>query len=214
MPEPEKRPTDKKRRAKPGKGLKATYGSLSGFTKGMITWLGAVASLVAALVGATYLVAPELKPRDKLGATVDRIGIQQSVAYCEYSAKLPKENFECQQGSSAPRGIEVAVHASLYGFSDRFYSMKVSLLESKTLRGITADLSSCEVRSPKANEDGVTWRCWTASPPAGTSYIVRAELFDDGNYEGPKQDTVPGSVLLDFKDSEKITSLPQPASQH
>ncbi|TVU58459.1 hypothetical protein FQP90_21150 [Paenarthrobacter nitroguajacolicus] len=209
MPEPDKRPTDKKSRAKPGRGLKSAYESLGGFTKGMITWLGAVASLVAALVGATYLVAPDLKPRDKLGAAVDRIGIQQDIAYCEYEAKLASENSECQEGPDARRGVEVVVHASLNGFSDRIYFMRVTLLDSETLRAIAVAHSGCEGKSPKANEDGVTWRCWSGSPPAGTSYIVRAELFDDGSYAGQKRDVARGHVLLDFIDSQKITSVPQ-----
>jgi hypothetical protein len=181
---------------------------LSGFTKGVITWLGALVSLVVALVGATYLIAPDLKPRDKLGAALDRIGIEQGVDYRSYEAALDHDGSSAPQSEVTPRGIEILVHASLYGFSDRFYSVRITLMESNSHKEIPVDLSSCEVRSPKANEDGVAWRCWASSPSAGTSYIVRAEIFDDGKYEGQKEDVVRGNVLLDFLDSPEFTALP------
>lgn len=173
----------------------------------MITWLGAVASLVAALVGATYLVAPDLKPREKLGATLDRIGIEQGVEHTSYEARMSRD-VSSPRPANSPQGIEVLVHASLYGFSDRFYSVQVSLLEPDSLKRISSEFSTCEVRSPKANEDGVTWRCWISSPPPGTPFIVRAELSDDGKYEGPRDEGTPDNLLLDFLDSPKFAALP------
>ncbi|MDZ4351783.1 MAG: hypothetical protein U1B81_04070 [Arthrobacter sp.] len=173
----------------------------------MITWLGTVVSLVAALVGATYLIAPELKPRDKLGATLDRIGIEQSVEHASYEEKKRRDDTSSPEKETSPRGIEVLVHASLNGFSDRFYSLRIRLLESESLKEIGLDRSSCEVRSPKANEEGVAWRCWASSPPPGTPYIVRAEIFDDGQYVGPEYEER-DNVLLDFLDSPAFTALP------
>lgn len=182
-----------------------------GFTKGVVTWLAAVASLVAALVGATYLIAPDLKPKDKLGATVDRIGIEQNVDYRAYEHKLNGAEPSSPRDEPSPRGIEVLVRASLFGFSDRGYSVRITLLESETLQAIpiTDQLvySTCEVLSPKANEDGVTWRCWASSPPPGTRYIVRAEIYDDGQY-GKLNDVAQDDVLLDFLDSPELTALP------
>ncbi len=167
------------------KGIFSRLGHLSRTTKWLITWLGAVASLVAALVGATYLIAPELKPRDKLGATLDRIGIEQRVDYGSYD-KMSREGSPSPEKETGPHKVEVLVHASLNGFSDRFYSVKITLLESESFKEIDVPLSSCEVRSPKANEEGVAWRCWASSPPPGTPYIVRAEIFDDRQYVGQK----------------------------
>lgn len=187
-------------------GIIWRFAHLSGYTKRVITWLGAVASLVAALVGATYLIAPELKPRDKLGATLDRIGIEQGVDYGSYEDKLGAPSSHGNE--STPRGIEVLVHASLYGFSDRFYSLRITLLESESLKRIDVAHSTCQLRSPKANEEGVAWRCWASSPPPGTPYIVRAEIFDDGQYLGQKYEER-DNVLLDFLDSPAFTGLPQ-----
>lgn len=193
------------------KGITSRFVHLSGFTKGVITWLGAVASLVAALVGATYLVAPDLKPREKLGATVDRIGIEQSVDYRAYERKMNREDPSSPKDEPTRRGIEVLVRASLYGFSNRGYSVGITLLESESLKAINVTdqplHSTCEILSPKANEDGVTWRCWASSPPPGTRYIVRAEIYDDGQYE-KLSDAARDVVLLDFLDSPELTALP------
>ncbi|MEV7132122.1 hypothetical protein AB0N24_04455 [Arthrobacter sp. NPDC093128] len=208
MPEEEIPRRGKSSPKKQRKGIIFRFEHLGGFTKWMITWLGAVASLIAALVGATYLIAPDLKPRDKLGAALDRIGIEQSVDHAAYERKMSDADSSSPVQGPSPHGIEVLVHASLYGYSDRFYSVEITLLEAESLKEINADLSTCEVRSPKANEDGVTWRCWTSSPPPGTAYIVRAEIFDDGQYEGPKDEGPSDNLLLDFLDSPKFTALP------
>jgi hypothetical protein len=207
MPDEEIPPKSDRRRSTKQRII-SRFEHLSGFTKGVITWFGAVASLVAALVGATYLIAPDLKPRDKLGATLDRIGIVQNVDYRSYEAELNQDGSSSPENESTPSGIEVLAHASLYGFSDQFYSIRITLLEAKSFKKILLDHSSCQVRSPKANEDGVTWRCWASSPPAGTHYIVRAEIFDDGKYEGQKGVVVSRSVLLDFLDSPEFIALP------
>jgi hypothetical protein len=193
-----------------GNGIFSRFTRLSGFTKGVITWLGAVASLVAALVGATYLIAPDLKPRDKLGATVDRIGIEQSVDYRSYEYKMNRNEPSSPRDEPSRRGIEVLVRASLYGFTDRGYSVRITLLESESLKAIYVTdepfQSTCEILSPKANEDGVTWRCWATSPPPKTRYVVRAEIYDDGQY-GKLNDAADGDVLLDFLDSSELTAL-------
>lgn len=192
------------------KGILNRYKHLSGFTKAAITWLGAVASLVAALVGATYLIAPDLKPRDKLGATVDRVGVEQGVPYRRYEDEMNREDSSSAIEKPSRAGIEVMVRASLYGFTDRAYSVRIRLLEAGSLKAINVTdqplHSTCEILSPKANEDGVTWRCWAVSPPASTRYIVRAEIYDDGQYRDlgdPKHD----DTLLDFLESPELTAL-------
>jgi hypothetical protein len=192
-----------------GTGIFSRFTRLSGFTKGVITWLGAAVSLVAALVGATYLIAPDLKPRDKLGATVDRIGIEQNVDYRAYEYKLNRGEPSSPKDEPPRHGVEVLVRASLYGFTDRKYSVKITLLEAESLKAINVIdepfQSTCQVLSPKANEDGVTWRCWATSPTAATRYIVRAEIYDDGQYG--KLDAAHDDVLLDFLDSPALTAL-------
>ena len=211
MPEEEEPRGDESSPREQQKGIISRFMHLSGFTKGVITWLGAVASLVAALVGATYLIAPDLKPRDKLGATVDRIGIEQNVDYRAYEHKMNREEPSSPRDEPSRRGIEVLVRASLFGFSDRGYSVRITLLESESLQAIYVTdepfHSTCEILSPEANEDGVTWRCWASSPPPGTRYMVRAEIYDDGQYE-KLSDGSHDDVLLDFLDSPDLTALP------
>lgn len=209
MPKKEKPEGDESVPPAEGTGIFSRFTRLSGFTKGVITWLGAVASLVAALVGATYLIAPDLKPRDKLGATVDRIGIEQSVDYRAYEDKMNRGEPSSPRDGPSSRGVEVLVRASLFGFTDRKYSVRINLLEAESLKAIDVTdepfHSTCEVLSPKANEDGVTWRCWATSPPAATRFIVRAEIYDDGQYG--KLDAAHDDVLLDFLDSAALTAL-------
>ncbi|RSD14803.1 hypothetical protein [Amycolatopsis eburnea] len=62
--------------------------------------------------------------------------------------------------------------------------------------------------SPKADEDGITWRCWAVTPAAGTKYRIRAELFDYGLSADLAEGTITGrKPLLDFKESDLFTAV-------
>jgi hypothetical protein len=160
-----------------------------------------------------YLVAPQLKAREKLGASLDRVSLAQNVPYAQYKAGLG------ESGSSErePGGdrVAVSVHASLIGFRNRSYSVSVSLYDAETrVQMFTGEKepfsATCEDKSPKANEDGVTWRCWIVAPPPGTKYFVRAELFDNGLTRNLHPGPVSSLDLLDFLDSAAITAVAPP----
>ncbi|MBF4461023.1 MULTISPECIES: hypothetical protein [unclassified Rathayibacter] len=179
--------------------------------------LGAVVALagaITAVAAALFIVAPQLAPREKLGAELDRIAIAQGVHYGEYEGVQGIVPAADEEKSNPPeRGLVVIVHAKLYGFEDRSYSLAVTAYDATThirvpLPMTEGDFSAtCDNKSPAADEDGVAWRCWLIAPPRGVEYFLRAELLDSG----PTQELKPGPVkgsreLLDFIDSEVLTS--------
>lgn len=187
--------------------------SVGTFIKGAVAFVAMLATMITAVAASLYIVAPELRPREKLGASLDRLAVTQAVPYYQYAAEQGQEDIE-EPIPDAP-GITVLVHATLIGYQDRSYSMNVRLLDAETLQPLHIGMdqpftSTCENKSPRADEDGVSWRCWTVSPPASSKYIVRAELFD----AGPSKNLLPGPIrgyreLLDFYESPVITAAPE-----
>ena len=179
----------------------------------VLTFLGLVGTTVAALAAAVYIVAPDLKPRDKLGATVDHVAVEHGVDNIDYRLRM---NMDDEPGEKPRMGDMIFVRVSLTGFKDRSYSIGIQLLGDKDQRIEPADpetygrqaVSTCEDLSPKADEDGITWRCWAATPAPGVKYRFRVELYDYGLTEnlktGPLTDT---PVMLDFHETEIFTSI-------
>ena len=178
-----------------------------------LTFIGLAATTIAAVYGAAFAVVPSLKPRDKLGATIDHVAVEHGVDNRDYRTRMHMK----EDPNEKPRvGDMIFVRVSLTGFKDRSYSIGIQLLDAKGKRTdpMSADsyvgqaVATCEDLSPKANEDGITWRCWAATPSPGTKYRLRVELYDYGLTadikEGPVTDN---PVLLDFQETDLFTSM-------
>lgn len=155
----------------------------------------ALAGIVTAVVTAVHLVAPELRPKEQLGATVEKIAITQDAAYVDDGVKLDPQM----------PGIEVLVRAQLMAYQDRSYSVRLELHEAETMRRLDAVYSTCPLLSPTANEETATWKCWITAPPPGTEYFARAILSDDGLTEDLGKDGNGREVILDFLDGPVLT---------
>jgi hypothetical protein len=156
-----------------------------------------------------------LAPREKLGAELDRVGVEQGVSFAEYLALVAGEYPDDEApspGDFAGNGIAVLVHAKLTGFEDRSYSVHVFTYDAESSIRIYPDeqpgllLRVCDYKSPQAREDSVAWICWMAAPPEGVEFFVRAHLYEVGpsliKPGGPAVD----SEFLDFIDSPAMVS--------
>ncbi|RJT78033.1 hypothetical protein D6T63_13895 [Arthrobacter cheniae] len=155
----------------------------------------ALAGIVTAVVTAVHLVAPELRPKEQLGATVEKIAITQDAAHVDDGVKLDPQM----------PGIEVLVRARLMAYQDRSYSVRLELHQANTMRRLDTVYSTCPLLSPTANEETATWKCWTAAPPSGTEYFARAILSDDGLTEDLGKDGNGREGILDFLDGPVLT---------
>jgi hypothetical protein len=178
-----------------------------------------VFTTIGSLYAAVYVIAPALKPREELGATLQHISIEQHVLYADYNSRV--------YGPSAPLdpdykpyaltpGVMVFVQASLKGFRSRRYGLDIRMIDKTShseIRPIALPkgsgryasllLAICDNRSPTVNQEWLTFRCWSAPPSPGTSFGIRAELYDYGDQtEQPER----GS-LLDFIESPAFISL-------
>ncbi|MGW4124493.1 hypothetical protein [Nocardia sp. NPDC004711] len=134
--------------------------------------------------------------------------------YIGYRYRMGESNPTLPADFSPFAGDMVFIHVSLLGFKDRSYSLDPILVDERGVQlppreartGVTT--GTCEDLSPKADEDGITWRCWAATPTPGTKYRIRIELYDAGR----TADITPGEILgyrtmLDFKESDLFTAV-------
>lgn len=177
-----------------------------------LTFVGLVAGTIVGVYTAIYLIAPDLQPKEKLGASISDISIENAVPLYRY-LRVMGETADPNEEPERP-GAMVFVSATIVGFTDRSYSMSVSAIdainhvqpepgiESSELRYV----STCETLPISANEDVVSWRCWidgSALPP--DKYIIRAELYD----AGPTKELASGELtgkqhLLHFLESAEM----------
>jgi hypothetical protein len=160
---------------------------------------------VASAYGVAYLIAPTLKPREVLGASITQVSIEQSVNHSEYMYRTTGSYADSQKYSTAPKGLAILVQASIIGFQDRRYSVGVQLLDSQTHARIdqfqetpkftaSTEFSECSDESPSAPQDNITFSCWSLEPRAGDRFIVRAELYDFGS-KSDVATTGPGTLI-------------------
>lgn len=170
--------------------------------KGVVAAAGAVSVIATAI----YVLFPSAVPRDKLGAELDRVLVQQGVPLDTYNEEMGLAK-DAKAGN--PMGVVVLVHAKLLGFEDRGYTADVFAVDATTHRDLIPSrdgtAAACGVKSPGANEDAVAWRCWLTAPASGQEFTVRVELSD----LGPQEDLGNGRVerrLLDFMEGPTLTS--------
>ena len=145
--------------------------------KGVVATAGAVSVVAAAL----YILFPGAIPRQKLGAELDRVVVQQGVSLSRYNAEMGRTATKDEVDTP---GIVVLVHAKLLGFEDRGYVANVFALDAETHQDLfppnDVPAAICGIKSPEADEDAVAWRCWLIAPPSGKKFMVRVELTDLG----------------------------------
>lgn len=193
---------------------------LGSFIKAVFAGVVALAAAVSAIAAALYIVAPQLGPREKLGAEIDRIAIAQGVDYVEYTVAEQENGAPLDDAPRIPDrpnptelGIVVLVHAKLSGFEDRSYSVRISAFDAATHKTFPSPpvdgkvVGSCDDQSPEADEDGIVWRCWLISPPRDAKYFVRVELMDYGPTKELRAGPIASMELIDFRDSETLVSL-------
>ena len=55
---------------------------------GLVTFVGVVATAIGSVYAAVYTIAPDLKPREKLGATIDHISVEHGIDYAGYLSEM------------------------------------------------------------------------------------------------------------------------------
>lgn len=180
-------------------------------TTALLTFTGLVATTIASVSAAMLIVAPQLKPREKLGAELDKITIQLGMPYYSYKSEIGDTSTVDDSGD-AREGAYVLVHANILGFKERSYSMDVSLIDARTHKRLlppkivtSQTTSTCNNNSPSADEDGLVWQCWIVAPSPGTSFLVRARLYDSGRTSEIKPGPVGHRPVLDFIESKPMT---------
>ncbi|MFF0613788.1 hypothetical protein ACFYUD_34500 [Nocardia tengchongensis] len=179
---------------------------------GLLTVGGLVATTIASIYGAIYTINPDLKPREKLGATIDHVAVEHAIGYIAYSARISDSKPKPEHLSLLP-GDMVFVRVSLLGYKDRSYLLHTKLLDERGVLLLPAAeerpntlVSSCEGHSPKADEDGITWRCWVRTPTPGTKYRIRVELYDEGLTSEYPYNVTGHAPMLDFKETDLFTA--------
>lgn len=180
----------------------------------VVTFLGLVATTIGAVFAAVYWIEPDLRPRERLGATIDRIAIEHGVTLYEYVQLMGPGSVDGLD--DRVEGDLVLVRVTLEGLKNRRYRVATKVMDESGQEVMNptvgktsfADtLSTCEVLSPESYDYGITWRCWSRTPPPGTVYRIRAEVYDAGS--ASDRDNMNATFygpLLDFSESDLMKS--------
>ncbi|AEK45760.1 hypothetical protein [Amycolatopsis mediterranei] len=112
-------------------GTKRRSFALKGLLVGLLTFVGLVATTVAGVYAAVYTVTPDLRPREKLGATIDHIAVEHAVDYTGYLQRMGDTDTTRPQNVSPMPGDMVFVRVSLLGYKDRSYGLQIQLLDER-----------------------------------------------------------------------------------
>jgi hypothetical protein len=211
--------------------------SSSGRMNAALSIVATVVTTVAGTVGALYLVAPSLKPKERLGAVISAIEVEQQVKWLDFKRRTtPAGHPTSFQGAQdSVFGDLVFVTVTLNGYKDKKYGVVIETIDASTNKIIGGVLptpspntitfhdnvpapplrSICNLASPAANEDNIVFRCWSWSPPKGYKYFIRVAIFDATaipDTAGGGKNYEPGAPLLGVKRSSELTSdVAQPA---
>lgn len=176
----------------------------------LVTFVGLIATTIGSVYVALRAIAPDLAPREKLGATIDHVAVEHGVSYAEYRRRMSYASEEDPR-TDGRVGDMVFVRVTMAGFKERSYTMTLHMLDERgtalfagTEPGIT--VSTCENISPQADEDGLSWRCWIQGPPLGTKYRIRAELYDVGLARELPPGPTNFETLLDFVETTQLST--------
>jgi hypothetical protein len=129
-----------------------------------------IVTTIGAAYGALYLVFPHLQPREKLGAKIDRLAVQQDVPFGHWRALRAGTIQPPPPDPGDPpyntAGLLMLVHVQLSGFQSRLYSGQVVILDAKTHREITIEEQThsggiCDDIVPEADDEAIAFRCWS-----------------------------------------------------
>lgn len=182
----------------------------------LLTLCGLLATNIVALYGAFYLVVPRLEPRERLGASITSIVVEQDVPFVDYAALLHAGDLEVETYDTS--GSMIFVSASIAGFTDRSYAIAIDVLEGGTNskitgsrlrelhRGVDGPFNTCETRTIAAEEDNVAWRCWVVDDVLPQQYSIVAKLYDAGvRQQQPDEFTLDTTSLMHFMQSTTLT---------
>ena len=93
-----------------------------------------ILTIIASTYGAIYLVFPHLQPKAKLGASIDRIVVEQDVSFGQWRARkagslVPPPPLPDDPPYGTP-GLLTLIHVQVSGFKSRLYSAEVVILAS------------------------------------------------------------------------------------
>jgi hypothetical protein len=186
-------------------------------------------TIISSLCALLFLVRPTLKPREEVGATIDKVKLERDVTLREF---LDRTGLVFHGPDANLIGLVIYAQVNLHGLPDSRYAIWCKVLdaanESAVLpMGITEHAEVTETFSPQAPADKVVLRAWIAQPlPVARRVVgpgaslaplvesdrlkVRVELYDVGGH-GACRATLCGQAtprLLDVVDSRPFPLQP------
>jgi hypothetical protein len=167
-----------------------------------VTLFASVVALLLSGYSLIYIIRPNLKPPEKLGAIISKVEVQKAVTRGEVEPGVSPTD---DPSPYAP-GSLVMLKIDLQGFQERTYVARLLWVNFKNSTIDDSGYSSCPRFSPAASADAVAVRCWITIPKREGEYRLRAELMDLGSTKTAPSSYDPRSVdLLDFSYSKPIS---------
>ena len=181
------------------------------YITGTIAALASGITLAATLYGLIFLVRPNLKPPEKLGASITKVVIGERMTYDEYVArsKAARQSFI----PNDQPGALLYIQFDIQGFHNRTYGTYITLMDAKTNRPIVKYTDGnllpwqSQRYQPAVSSDRATVYGWISHSGKKGKYFVRVRLYDQGLAEGSANYIYeePSIGMLDVVDSKTFT---------
>jgi hypothetical protein len=155
--------------------------------------LAAMVALATSSFSLYYVLDPERKPREKLGASITKLTIEHKVEYGQYVRRTTGREASDSGDFESPdqMGLLLNVQIEVRGFRQRSYVASLNLLDATSKSRVLPKMdghrrrldSTCPHFSPAASEDKVVTRCWLSYPGRNGKFIIRVSLWDAGTKE-------------------------------
>jgi hypothetical protein len=174
------------------------------------TNLTAALTLATSLYTLLFLVRPNLKPPEKLGATIVKLRLEQDLTLEDYR-QLTGTSTQEKDRAPSTEGTLIYVQIEIQGFQERGYGVFLTAINAVSMEEFAFpegyNIDKCYTFTPEANTDRGVLRCWVAKPDKPGKYFVRVRLYDLGQSEELPADVAkePQSHILDVADSTRYT---------
>jgi hypothetical protein len=131
-------------------------------------------TIISSLCALLFLVRPTLKPREEVGATIDKVKLERNVTLRGF---LDRAGLVFHGPDADLMGLVIYARVSLHGLPDSRYAIWCKVVdaahETAVLQaGIAEHAEVTETFSPQAPADKVAPRAWIAQPVPAVRRVV------------------------------------------
>jgi hypothetical protein len=147
---------------------------------GVATWVGGMASAIAAILGVVFILAPGLKPDEppsSRGASLSDVVVERGVTFAQYLQRLGVDQGGYDERYLARVGVFVRFNVGITGYKGDDLPLRWAMFDSRT-RAQVADSETTTLRA-EATQDDASWQVWAPLPHRKGPFYIQLQLFEE-----------------------------------